>query len=85
VRAVFKPGPRANRKYPSYADIDNILKAILDGLNGVAWKDDRQVITAMAIKSYGNQDATYVYIAEYDENAEKILTHFIQRGGSDDT
>lgn len=24
-------------------DVDNIVKAILDGLNGVAWHDDRQV------------------------------------------
>ena len=24
-------------------DIDNLCKTILDGLNGVAWKDDRQV------------------------------------------
>lgn len=24
-------------------DIDNLQKAILDGLNGVAWRDDRQV------------------------------------------
>lgn len=24
-------------------DIDNLCKSILDGLNGVAWKDDRQV------------------------------------------
>jgi Holliday junction resolvase RusA-like endonuclease len=24
-------------------DVDNICKAVLDGLNGVAWDDDRQV------------------------------------------
>lgn len=27
-----------------FADIDNIAKAIMDGLNGVAYKDDRQVV-----------------------------------------
>jgi len=26
-----------------WADVDNLLKTVMDGLNGVAWKDDRQV------------------------------------------
>ena len=28
------------------ADIDNILKGVLDALNGVAYKDDRQCVEA---------------------------------------
>lgn len=31
-------------------DIDNIIKSILDGLNGIAYEDDRQVVEIMAIK-----------------------------------
>lgn len=27
-----------------FADIDNIAKAIMDGLNGIAYKDDKQVV-----------------------------------------
>jgi len=31
-------------------DVDNLLKAIMDGLNGVAYKDDGQVLTVKAYK-----------------------------------
>jgi Holliday junction resolvase RusA-like endonuclease len=29
-------------------DIDNLIKAILDGLNGIAWQDDTQVVKIIA-------------------------------------
>lgn len=29
-------------------DIDNLIKSILDGLNGIAWEDDKQVIEVKA-------------------------------------
>ena len=33
-------------------DIDNILKIILDGLNGAAYEDDKQVVEAVVYKGY---------------------------------
>lgn len=41
------PGTR----YMMKPDIDNIAKSVLDGLNGVAWSDDTQVVE-MSIKKY---------------------------------
>ncbi len=31
-------------------DSDNLAKSVLDGLNGVAWKDDRQVVDVRAVR-----------------------------------
>jgi Holliday junction resolvase RusA-like endonuclease len=32
-------------------DIDNYVKTILDGLNEVAWEDDRQVLKLTVVKT----------------------------------
>lgn len=34
-------------------DADNILKAIKDGLNGIAYRDDAQIVSVHASKVYG--------------------------------
>jgi Holliday junction resolvase RusA-like endonuclease len=34
-------------------DLDNIVKAIKDGANGVTWKDDSQAVDVRASKRYG--------------------------------
>lgn len=33
-------------------DIDNLLKAVFDSLNGIAWKDDGQIVWLQAHKRY---------------------------------
>lgn len=34
-------------------DIDNIVKVVMDALNGVAYEDDSQVVEVKAVKAYG--------------------------------
>ena len=46
-------------------DEDNIVKAIQDALNGIAYKDDSQVYELYAIKKYGEEDRIVVIIEEY--------------------
>lgn len=43
-------------------DVDNLLKAVLDGLSGVAYLDDRQVWKATVTKEYSNLPRTVVTI-----------------------
>jgi len=43
-------------------DVDNIAKAVLDALNGVAWVDDTQVQRLVVEKSYGTEGRTTVRI-----------------------
>lgn len=47
-RAEIIEGKRVNKK----PDIDNIIKIILDSLNGLAYADDKQITKIEASKSY---------------------------------
>ncbi|MCI1244484.1 MAG: RusA family crossover junction endodeoxyribonuclease [Bacilli bacterium] len=52
-------GLEAHVKKP---DCDNLAKSILDGLNGVAFADDSQVITLLVMKKYDESPRTSVTI-----------------------
>jgi Holliday junction resolvase RusA-like endonuclease len=43
-------------------DIDNLIKLVLDALNGRAWIDDRQIYSLEASKSYAEKAATRMTI-----------------------
>lgn len=47
-------------------DVDNIAKTVLDGLNGVAYSDDKQVIKLSIAKCYGSEDYVCVSISDYE-------------------
>lgn len=42
----LKRSTRPVQWYEGSADVDNVLKSVLDGLNGVAYHDDKQVVRA---------------------------------------
>ena len=46
-------------------DVDNIAKAALDGLNGIAYRDDAQIVRATVTKRYGTNPETVIVIRDY--------------------
>ena len=48
--------------FPTRADIDNYIKSILDGLNGVCWEDDRYIYSITAEKIFAEESETIVEI-----------------------
>lgn len=42
--------PHEDPKSKLRGDLDNYVKTLLDGLNGIAWDDDRQVVKITAVK-----------------------------------
>ena len=46
-------------------DIDNIVKVILDAMNGIAFKDDTQITRLYVEKLYGEEEKINVKISEY--------------------
>ena len=59
VMALFFSGTRQRR------DVDNMLKLILDGLNGVAWPDDDQVTEVSARKTLTLRENARTEVAIY--------------------
>ncbi len=46
-------------------DIDNIAKIICDALNGVAYKDDSQIVELTIIKRYAAEPKVKIALSEY--------------------
>ena len=49
-------------------DIDNLIKLVLDGLNGIAYVDDNQVVELRSRKIYSKdgKDKVKIEVVEYD-------------------
>lgn len=59
-------GARACAKKP---DFDNIAKIVVDALNGIAWADDCQIVSASVSKRY--DDVPRVEVTAYEIEAAK--------------
>jgi Holliday junction resolvase RusA-like endonuclease len=49
---------------PTKGDLDNQLKSIMDGLNGVAYFDDKQVVQFRAVRLYDLSDTINIKLKE---------------------
>jgi len=53
-------------------DVDNIVKAVKDALNGVVWTDDAQVVELAAEKRYGERARVWVKVSEIEQLPSQI-------------
>jgi Holliday junction resolvase RusA-like endonuclease len=51
IGAYFKRPPTTSLDFP-VPDVDNIAKAVMDGIQGVSFKNDKQVITLIVNKAW---------------------------------
>ena len=58
-----KTAPKVHTKRP---DIDNLCKWVCDCLNGIAYKDDAQVISLSGTKIYGENPFTEINIKQFN-------------------
>ncbi|ANC03982.1 endodeoxyribonuclease RusA [Pseudomonas putida] len=66
----FKAQALAGEIFPAKKpDMDNVVKAIFDGLNGIVWRDDVQVVDAIVRKRYGETPGVHVKITPRPQEA----------------
>lgn len=52
-------------------DIDNIVKVIADALNGVAYRDDTQIVFVAVKKAYSAEEGLDVTVEEYKTESQE--------------
>ncbi|WP_303162450.1 RusA family crossover junction endodeoxyribonuclease [uncultured Sutterella sp.] len=58
---------QASEKPAKKPDIDNLVKAILDGLNGIVFDDDAQVVQLSAAKNYAEVPGCEIFVSNADD------------------
>lgn len=53
-------------------DLDNIAKAVLDALNGIAYDDDKQVVELACEKGYSSKDHSYLHVLIRDDQYKTV-------------
>ena len=51
---------------PTHCDLDNCIKALLDGMNKIAFSDDRFVCEINAHRRFGEKDIASVWVSAVD-------------------
>ena len=82
---VFKKPKTVKRNEPYVRpDLDKLIRAVLDGLTGVAYEDDQQVVCISAQKAYGETEGVHIKIKErnglgYVRPIKDYVFHAVQR------
>lgn len=66
----------------SKPDVDNVVKAVFDGLNGVVWRDDVQVVDLQLTKRYSSQPRVEVEVVPIVVTLPELLHQVAAGQGS---
>lgn len=62
---IFQKPKTVTRAEPTVPpDLDKLVRAVLDGLTAVAYKDDAQVTEIRAVKIYGDRPGVEIQVVE---------------------
>jgi len=50
--------------FPTFCDVDNQIKALLDGMNNIVYVDDSYINSISASRAYGNEEKAIVTVKE---------------------
>jgi Holliday junction resolvase RusA-like endonuclease len=70
VKIIFNFIRAKSNKSPLHVirpDLDNLIKGVLDGLNGIAFKDDCQVVNLQCEKQYAEHESIDIYVSAYSK------------------
>lgn len=76
-----KTAEHLNRHHVQRPDLDNIGKAIGDGLNRIAFADDSQIADMRVVKTWGPTARTVVRIEPLDWQSNDPVQDFMDNGG----
>lgn len=65
-----KEEAEAGKVIPGKPDIDNILKVVLDGLNGYSYEDDKNVTDVNCVKYYSRDGGEGIFVRVIGEEAK---------------
>lgn len=70
--SIFLPKPKKPKCEEPIVrpDLDNFAKAVMDGLNGFAWKDDSQITTLFVSKQYTEKSPSILLVIAYGGEKE---------------
>jgi len=68
VKAYFHLPQRTTNQEYDYCmkniDLDNVIKIVCDGLNGIAYTDDKQIVSLIATKQWAKEEYLEIEIKE---------------------
>jgi len=61
LKFVMQRPKTVKREHPHVRpDLDKLIRAVLDGLTGVGYRDDEQVVSIDARKTYGSEPGVFI-------------------------